>query len=68
MFVFGFECRGIHTTLRPEQITAIVNNIESGLKDIPYGEKITFHLSSFSSDQQRQEELAALTKSYISQY
>jgi len=65
-FVFGFECRGIHTTLRPEQITAIVNNIEAGLKDIPYGEKITFHLSSFSSDQQRQEELASLTKSATS--
>jgi hypothetical protein len=62
-FVFGFDCRGIHTTLRTEQIDTICNNIESGLKDIPTGERITFHLGSFSSEQKRQQELSALIKS-----
>lgn len=61
-FVFGFDCQGIHTTLRPEQINTILNNIEAGLKDIPEGERITLHLGSFSSDKQRQKELASLVK------
>ena len=61
-FVFGFDCRGIHTTLRTEQINTICNNIESGLKDIPEGERITFHLGSFSSEEKRQRELTSLIK------
>ncbi|MBW4610728.1 MAG: hypothetical protein KME22_26820 [Hassallia sp. WJT32-NPBG1] len=61
-FVFGFECRGIHTTLRTDQIDVIINNIESGLKDIPANERITFHLSSFSSDKKRQKELSSIIK------
>ncbi len=61
-FVFGFECRGIHTTLRSEQIDRILSNIEAGLKDIPAQEKITFHLGSFSSDTARQQELKSLIK------
>jgi hypothetical protein len=61
-FVFGFECRGIHTTLRPEQIDTIVNNIEAALKDIPSDERMTLHLGSFSSDKNRQQELASLIK------
>lgn len=66
-FVFGFECRGIHTTLRSEQIDTIFSNLEAGLKDIPNGERITLHLGSFSSDKQCQKELAALIKSTPSQ-
>lgn len=61
-FVFGFECRGIHTTLKPQEINTIFNNIEAGLKDIPYGERITFHLASFSDDSLRQKELISLIK------
>ncbi|GAX42134.1 hypothetical protein NIES4075_31340 [Tolypothrix sp. NIES-4075] len=61
-FVFGFECRGIHTTLRADQIDTIISNIESGLKDIPANERITFHLSSFSSDKKRQKELSSIIK------
>ncbi|BAY34762.1 hypothetical protein NIES2107_66690 [Nostoc carneum NIES-2107] len=61
-FVFGFECRGIHTTLRAEQIDTIFDNIEAGLKDIPSGEKMTLHLGSFIDDKKRQQELANLAK------
>ncbi|MBW4615259.1 MAG: hypothetical protein KME21_18680 [Desmonostoc vinosum HA7617-LM4] len=61
-FVFGFECKGIHTTLRPEQIDTIFNNLEAGLKDIPSGERMTLHLGSFSSDRHRQQELTSLLK------
>ncbi len=65
-FVFGFECKGIHTTLVKEQIDTICNNIEAGLKDLPGEERITFHLSSFASDKARQKELAALIKNTTS--
>ncbi|MBW4668984.1 MAG: hypothetical protein KME60_16555 [Cyanomargarita calcarea GSE-NOS-MK-12-04C] len=61
-FVFGFDCKGIHTTLRNEQIDPICQNIEAALKDLPGQERITFHLGSFSSSQQRQEELASLVE------
>ncbi|KAF3885062.1 MULTISPECIES: hypothetical protein [Nostocales] len=61
-FVFGFECQGIHTTLTTDQIETICHNIEVGLKDIPGEERITFHMGSFSSDKQRQQELASLIK------
>lgn len=59
-FVFGFDCKGIHTTLRSEQIDTICNNIEAGLKDLPGEERVTFHLGSFSSDTKRQHELTSL--------
>ncbi len=55
-------CRSIHSTLRSEQIDTIINNIESGLKDIPSDERMTLHLGSFSSDVQRQNELSDLIK------
>ncbi|BAY24375.1 hypothetical protein NIES2100_41700 [Calothrix sp. NIES-2100] len=61
-FVFGFECRGIHSTLRREQIDTIFDNIEAGLKDIPSGEKMTLHLGSFIDDKERQQELADLAR------
>ncbi|MEB3215362.1 MAG: hypothetical protein VKN72_03745 [Nostocales cyanobacterium 94392] len=61
-FVFGFDCRGIHTTLRTEQINAICNRIEAGLKDLPGEERITFHLGSFTGDSQRQWQLGELVK------
>ncbi|QLE55681.1 hypothetical protein [Nostoc sp. TCL26-01] len=61
-FVFGFECQGIHSTLRKEQIDTIFNNLESGLKDIPEGERMTLHMGSFSSDKKRQAELTDLIK------
>jgi hypothetical protein len=65
-FVFGFECEGIHTTLRSEQIDTICNSIEAGLKDIPDGERITFHLGSFSDEKERQQELSELIKNTTS--
>jgi hypothetical protein len=61
-FVFGFECFGIHTTLRKDEINTICNNIEAGLKDLPGFESITFHLSSFAEDKTRQQELSSLIK------
>lgn len=62
-FVFGFDCLGIHTTLRTEQIDTICQNIESGLKELATGERITFHLGSFSDSEKRQLELNSLVKS-----
>jgi hypothetical protein len=61
-FVFGFDCQGIHTTLRDGQIDTIFDNLEGGLKDLPPGERITLHLGSFSSDAKRQEELSKLVQ------
>ncbi len=59
---FGFECRGIHSTLLQEQIDPVFDAIESGLKDLPQGERLTIHLSSFTDDALRQEQLKELIK------
>ncbi|MBW4444460.1 MAG: hypothetical protein KME10_25210 [Plectolyngbya sp. WJT66-NPBG17] len=59
-FVFGFQTKGIHATLKPEQIDPIFDAIENGLKDLPPGEKFTIHFGSFSSDYFRQKHLSNL--------
>ena len=59
-FVFGFHTNGIHDTLRPEQISTTLRNFESALKELPTGERLTLHLSSFTSDSDRQTELNQL--------
>lgn len=60
MLQFGFECQGIHTTLRTEQIDPIFDAIEASLKDLPGNERLTINLGSFTSDVARQEELKNL--------
>ena len=62
MIHFGLECAGIHSTLRTEQISPVFNAIESGLKDLPPGERLTIHLSSFTDDTQRQQQLKTLSE------
>ncbi|HEY9824224.1 MAG TPA: hypothetical protein V6D19_02165, partial [Stenomitos sp.] len=52
-FVFGFECGGIHPTLEERELRKLFDCIESGLKDLPPLEKLTLHLSSFASCQER---------------
>jgi hypothetical protein len=59
-FVFGFESKGVHTTLRDGQIDPIFDGIENGLKDLLPGEKFTIHFGSFSSDEGRQRQLSDL--------
>ena len=54
---FGFECFGIHHTLRDEQIDPVFDAIESGLKDIPDFEQLTLHIKSFTDDTNRQSQL-----------
>ncbi|MBD2198332.1 MULTISPECIES: hypothetical protein [Calothrix] len=61
MIHFGFECAGIHSTLRTEQIDPVFDAIESGLKDLPEGERLTIHLSSFTDDSFRQQQLKNLS-------
>ena len=61
-FTFGFECQGIHSFLSSEEVDVIFENLEAGLKDLPPGERITFHLGAFSSDKERQEHLADLAE------
>ena len=58
--VFGFDCQGIHSFLSPSQIESIFNQLESGLKDIPPNEQMTFHLGAFKSDGERQRHLSKL--------
>jgi hypothetical protein len=59
-FVFGFETKGVHTTLKSNQVDPIFDGIESGLKDLLPGEKFTIHFSSFSVDETRQRQLSEL--------
>jgi len=65
-FVFGFECAGIHPTLKPEQLAPLFEALEAGLKDLPPQEKITFHLGSFADDRSRQRELKSAIESAAS--
>ena len=56
-FVFGWDVKGIHTTINPEQEDAIFDALEAGLKDLPEEESFTVHMGSFASDASRQREL-----------
>ncbi|OLP17462.1 hypothetical protein BST81_16870 [Leptolyngbya sp. 'hensonii'] len=59
-FVFGWDCAGIHASLTSEQVAPVFEAIESGLKDLLPNERLTVHLSSFTSDADRQAELDQL--------
>lgn len=61
--VFGFTCRGLHDTLRSEQIFPTVERLESGLKELPRNGTMTVQLSSFATDRDRQTELDELIAS-----
>ena len=55
--VFGFSCKGIHDTLRPEQVPTVCERLESGVKELLSNGTMTVHLSSFASDEDRQADL-----------
>ncbi|MEM9817781.1 MAG: hypothetical protein AAF827_15440 [Cyanobacteria bacterium P01_D01_bin.6] len=61
--VFGFSCRGIHDTLRPEQVTTVCGRLESGFKELLSSGNMTVHLSSFASDEDRQADLDTVIRS-----
>lgn len=61
-FVFGFECQGIHSYLRSDQIEAVFDGLESGLKELPLNERFVVHLGAFSSDRDRQQQLSQLAE------
>lgn len=58
-FGFGFECEGLHSFQAPAAYERQLESLEAGLKDVPLGEHLTLHLSSFRDDRDRQEELQA---------
>ncbi|MBD2504063.1 helicase HerA domain-containing protein [Anabaena azotica] len=56
--IFGFTCTGIHPVFNSEQeIEAVARAFESGCKEIPQGEKITFRWSSFCDDSDAEQYL-----------
>lgn len=61
-YIFGFDCKGIHSGLPSDQVDKVFDNLEAGLKDLPQGERLTFHLAAFSSDKERQQQLASLVE------
>ena len=65
-FVFGFTCPGIHDTLRPDQIPPTLRSFEAALKELPSGERLTVHLSSFTTDRDRQSHLDHLLEAATS--
>ncbi|WP_204141918.1 hypothetical protein [Halomicronema sp. CCY15110] len=65
--VFGFSCQGIHDTLRPDQVLPTLEKVESGLKELFSGSMLTFHLTSFADDSDRQAELDELIANAPSQ-
>lgn len=61
-FTFGFQLKGVQSALTDAEVEHQVEKIEGGLKDLLPGEKITFHLASFSSDTERQNQLRELAE------
>lgn len=59
-FVFGFQTTGIHATLSEAQAEAILQRLETALKELPPGERLTFEYCSFADDRDRQTELDSL--------
>lgn len=59
---FGWECKGIHSTLRSDEIDPVFDALSAGLKDLPDNERLTIHLSSFTDDTERQKNLAKLAE------
>jgi hypothetical protein len=57
---FGWECKGIHSTLCFDEIDPVFDALSAGLKDLPDNERLTIHLSSFTDDTERQKNLAKL--------
>lgn len=57
---FGFQVQGIHTTMSDAEIESIFDSIESGFKDLPFGESLTIHLGVEKSDATRQNHLDSL--------
>lgn len=55
--VFGFETTGFHNLLHRNEVSNAATALEEGLKDIPPGEKMTFHTGCYSSDSARQQQL-----------
>ena len=64
--IFGFECQGVHPTLRSEEIDPVFDALEVGLKDIPPRETLTVNLGSFTDDTDRQNELKQLFDGVLS--
>ncbi len=60
--VFGFSTPGIHSFLSDSKLNKTFDLIEGGLKDLPVGERITFHLGAYQSDADRQKHLQKLIK------
>ncbi|MEG5104871.1 hypothetical protein QUB55_35350, partial [Microcoleus sp. AT13-A5] len=58
--VFGFETAGFHNILYRHEVNNAATALEEGLKDIPPGEKMTFHTGCYSSDCLRQQQLTEL--------
>jgi hypothetical protein len=62
VWVFGWTLRPLHSSLRQEEVDAVFDKLESGLKDLPPAEHVTFQMGSFSGDYERQEQMAALVQ------
>ncbi|MEL4897412.1 hypothetical protein [Crocosphaera sp. Alani8] len=61
--VFGFSTPGIHSFLSDGKLEKTFDSLEVGLKDLPQGERITFHLGAYQSDANRQAHLEKLLES-----
>ncbi|MGK7905863.1 MAG: DUF87 domain-containing protein [Synechococcus sp.] len=58
--VFEFDCLGVPSLLRDSEIELYLEKLATGLKDIPAGESLSFHLGSFSEYRDRIQELDRL--------
>lgn len=60
VFRFGFETPGIHSSLDEKRFLQAFQDLENGMKRLPFAENITFVISSFSESQTRIRQLNRL--------
>lgn len=61
-FIFCFEYRDISPVLSTEEVNTIFENLEAGLKELPYTEQLVFDPEVFSSNSERQHQIASQDK------
>lgn len=57
IFRFGFETTGIHSCLEEDRFILAFNQLQEGLKTLPFSENITIKVSSFSESKTRINQL-----------
>jgi hypothetical protein len=60
--LFTFECKGIHPSLRINQLESALDQLENGLKELPRDEKLMIYMRSYTESTDRKWQLQDLVE------